>query len=953
MTAQIGWLQLSFAVLLSLASPLTAQEDRDRAVRVDGEGWTPWLNRDAPGGSGDFETLAEFVTSGQACAAPLAIECQTADGRDWTRAGQVYTCEPARGGICANADQRQGSRCLDYKVRFRCPPAASGGRQDGFRERFHNMRPLLDAARAGEQMPLDRKQVLRWYDTWLPRISGEGTFADYPAALLQWATGEASRFTRWAPQTAALCDKCSIQPRWAYRGPDGLRTQNQGIVDAIWVAPDDPKRILAGAGNGLWATTDGGATWNILTGGSKAARLLGVRDIAVNPNNRNDIFIATGLGLSFSDLGRDYGFGVFRSRTGGQTWAPVNLGNLQEKRFPAAHRIVFHPQNPRILYAALGPEVFKSVDGGASWSLLFDTSAGGVPLTVRDLAIRAVAGASDEVFVTTASRRGEEKYGAPAVCSSADPWTFVIATAARDYCQLRHTARVWKLTTGPLQTTLTGPPVDLTSLIAGYDTTTTLTAVEITARGAVIAAHFEKLGETGTQGVAFYKESGGAWTKTVSTLETGVNYGYTLVFGVSGNNPDVIYLSGLLMMKSTDGGATFKTMGQGYWHFLSDPRWAGSHPDVRALVVYDHGPQGDVVYFGTDGGISRTADGLRSTENLNGDGLRLSEVQGVGISESRPGLLVFGTMHNGFFTNRDHTWACEPGGDFYDAVVFDSAPGQVTALTTRNVAAWTYTAGDAGLPLSSGACPEKDCQNAKFVTSAGHIYIGLRSVYRRPAGGGAWTTVAALPCRASGLASSADGKILYAACPGPLWSGADASTFKGIVFRIGAPGSASPAVSDITRGLTAVAWRAVTDIATNEDGSVAWISSGGFGDTGVFQYRHTEGSWTRVGDGLPAIPTNALAWDADGRTLFAGTDVGVFAKPPNSNSWVGFSDAEPFTLVSDLELDPRIRTLYAATAGHGVWSTVLPPARALRNFCTSPVHDPADPWKDTRPDDFW
>ena len=82
--------------------------------------WTAWLNRDAPGGSGDWETLSEFVTAGQACANPTAIECQTTSGVDWTQSGEAYTCGATAGGICRTVDQADGT-CLDYRVRFFCP----------------------------------------------------------------------------------------------------------------------------------------------------------------------------------------------------------------------------------------------------------------------------------------------------------------------------------------------------------------------------------------------------------------------------------------------------------------------------------------------------------------------------------------------------------------------------------------------------------------------------------------------------------------------------------------------------------------------------------------------------------------------------------------------------------------------------------------------------------------
>jgi hypothetical protein len=79
--------------------------------------WTDWLDRDSPGGVGDFETLADFTG---VCAAPVAIDCSTLDNIDWTDTGEIVTCDPAVGLVCRNADQGDGY-CLDYKVRFACP----------------------------------------------------------------------------------------------------------------------------------------------------------------------------------------------------------------------------------------------------------------------------------------------------------------------------------------------------------------------------------------------------------------------------------------------------------------------------------------------------------------------------------------------------------------------------------------------------------------------------------------------------------------------------------------------------------------------------------------------------------------------------------------------------------------------------------------------------------------
>ena len=82
--------------------------------------WTGWLNRDNPGGTGDFETLADFVRAGQVCASPKRIDCQTLNGLPASSTGQPYTCDPQVGGVCDNRKLAAGQTCADYRVRFCC-----------------------------------------------------------------------------------------------------------------------------------------------------------------------------------------------------------------------------------------------------------------------------------------------------------------------------------------------------------------------------------------------------------------------------------------------------------------------------------------------------------------------------------------------------------------------------------------------------------------------------------------------------------------------------------------------------------------------------------------------------------------------------------------------------------------------------------------------------------------
>lgn len=93
-----------------------------RTVQVNGASnptWTAWINRDSPGGVGDYETLVDIRNEGYAvCANPIAIECQTTSGVNWSSTGQSYSCTPASGGFCTNSSTQY---CLDYRVRFLCP----------------------------------------------------------------------------------------------------------------------------------------------------------------------------------------------------------------------------------------------------------------------------------------------------------------------------------------------------------------------------------------------------------------------------------------------------------------------------------------------------------------------------------------------------------------------------------------------------------------------------------------------------------------------------------------------------------------------------------------------------------------------------------------------------------------------------------------------------------------
>ena len=120
------------------------------------------------------------------------------------------------------------------------------------------------------------------------------------------------------------------------------------------------------AAGGVWKTTDGGITWHPIFDDQPVAA---IGDITISQSNPNIIYVGTGDAKS---RGNDsHGNGVYKSTDGGKNWQHMGLDNTRH-----ISRIVIHPENPDIVFAAApggyyGPNkergIFRSLDGGATW----------------------------------------------------------------------------------------------------------------------------------------------------------------------------------------------------------------------------------------------------------------------------------------------------------------------------------------------------------------------------------------------------------------------------------------------------------------------------------------------------------------------------------------------------------------------------------------------------------
>ncbi|HEY6450086.1 MAG TPA: hypothetical protein VIX60_05340, partial [Candidatus Cybelea sp.] len=134
------------------------------------------------------------------------------------------------------------------------------------------------------------------------------------------------------------------------------------LYAAMWQAQRRPWTLVnGGPGSALFKTTDGGAHWNkISTNRGFATGILGKIGVAVAASNPRVVYAIVQAREG----------GVFRSNDAGATWKRVNSEWKLRQRAFYYTAIFVDPTNPEVAYAPEVDAVFKTKDGGKTWSEL-------------------------------------------------------------------------------------------------------------------------------------------------------------------------------------------------------------------------------------------------------------------------------------------------------------------------------------------------------------------------------------------------------------------------------------------------------------------------------------------------------------------------------------------------------------------------------------------------------
>ena len=136
----------------------------------------------------------------------------------------------------------------------------------------------------------------------------------------------------------------------------GLKSENFESLDFRFIGPEGNRAIaiagepgnpmisyIGAASGGLWKTTDGGVRWVPMT---DSLNVSSIGSIAIAPSDPKQVWIGTGETFVIRPA-HAMGDGIYYSPNSGTSWVLMGL-----EKTGRIGRIIVHPTNPEIIYAA-------------------------------------------------------------------------------------------------------------------------------------------------------------------------------------------------------------------------------------------------------------------------------------------------------------------------------------------------------------------------------------------------------------------------------------------------------------------------------------------------------------------------------------------------------------------------------------------------------------------------
>ncbi len=719
------------------------------------------------------------------------------------------------------------------------------------------------------------KVFLRWQDFMQPRTFPTGSKFDNTLAAREYARFKKDNPNKLKSATGSWTflgptKVTGTTPNGSYQSPGGA-----GRINCIAVHPTNSNTIFAGApAGGLWKSTDGGTTWSTNTDNFT---VLGISSIVFDPVTPTTMYIATGDG----DAGDTWSSGVYKSIDGGSTWNATAVSPTVDLKWKI-RKIAINPSNPNILYVASNKGLLKTTDGFASYTTSFTDNCydvelkPGTPTTVYAVAVTLAA---TKFYVST------------------DGTAFALAG--------------------------TGLPSTGTQRVA--------IAVSAAAPNNVWALA-GRTSDQGFHGFFTSTNSGTSFTLTYSSTLTkhnllgwnpdfsdaGGQAFYDLSLAVNPTNASEIFVGGVNLQKSTNGGTSWTC--NGYWLLGSTQQYV--HADHHAIEYLN----GTTILNGNDGGVFKTTNNGTVWTDISNN-LGIAQTAAFGISQLNPNLIMTGMQDNGTNKWDGTTWKIVYGGDGCEAICDP---------TNQNIVYASYVYGDLKRSTTGGtswtaikpATTEASAWITPFAlhpTTNTTIYTGFTNMWRSTTSGTSYTKLGTVPGSGEIIAfkvAPSTPSTIYVIKE--YWNG---SAYVYTVAKTTNDGTAWTNLSSLLPLTTA----APTSVEVSPtDANKAWITFSSYAAGTKVYYTSNGGvSFTNISSNLPNIPVNCVTYQKNTNdALYIGTDVGVYYKDANMTNWVLYNTGLPNVIVKELEIyydntTPSNSKIRAATYGRSVWQSDL------------------------------
>ena len=699
-------------------------------------------------------------------------------------------------------------------------------------------------------------------------------------------------------------------------GPGGM----SGRVTSIDVVHSNPDIMFSGtASGGLWKSTSGGIKWTPIFENEATAS---IGAIAIQQSNPSVIWVGTGEGNPRNSL--NGGYGIYKSLDGGKNWLLMGLEKTRH-----IHRVIIHPTNPDIVYAAaIGSPwgehkergVYKTINGGETWTKILYTNP--------------KSGAADLVM----DPQNPNKLVAAMWEHKRDPWFFSSGGEGSGMYITYDGGETWKQ-----KTSEEGLPDG-----------------ELGRIGIAIAQNKPEiiyaLIEANKNGLYKSMDGGDTWKLVSENMdEIGNRPFYYAEIYVDPQNENRLFSIFTYVNVSEDGGKSFNQLMPAYG--VSN----GIHPDHHAWWI--HPTNGNFMVDGNDGGMNITKDG-GSTWRFIGN-LPVAQFYHINVDNEIPYNVYGGMQDNGSWRGPAYIWRSQgirnsywqeiSFGDGFDVIPDkdDSRYGW-TMSQQGFVSRYDWKTGNNYSVRPTHPEPEINLRfnwNAAINIDPNEnntIYFGSQFVHKSTDKGETWSIISSdlttnnpeklNQHNSGGLTMDATGAENHCTIlviepseveTDMLWVGTD----DGRIHYTQNGGQDWTEVTKNIKGLPKGSWIPQIKASKSVKGEALLVANDyrRFNFTPyVYRTKNYGKTWDRIVDGsdVTSYALSIVEDPEEPNLLFLGTDDGLYISINKGNKWTKWTEGFPTVSVKDLIIHPREQDLIIGTFGRAAW--VLDDIRPLR-----------------------